>query len=332
MSLFVSPPASSLERGSAAMRTLWFWPALLVSAALLLDAFAPLSPPGRPHGFLWLDLAAVIALFVAGVGSRTRGVKAWATPFDGRALACIVLAILHVVATGGDATPVLWLRQITASGVCYYALASRLRREPLAPDAVWPAFAIVVLGLSLATLGELTQGTAAVAEWSQRLDLAWVSRLGIGKTLLLGTVLCIGRACERGARALWRVTAVVGALATAVQWGINGTGLSLASLTSLDEPFYFCTCVVALLLLTGVAKLAWALVHERPGEAARWRATAVAFVVVIGLLVFGGTTGGEGVRVLSALAGAGVVAASLAPKRAAARSPIAGEPPVSRAA
>ena len=332
MSLFVSPSATPLERGSAAVRTLWFWPALLVSAALLLDAIAPLSPAGGPRAFLWLDLAAAIALLVASVGSRTRGVKAWATPFDGRALAGVVLAILHVVATPGDDTPVLWLRQIAAAGVCYYAIASCLRREPLAADAVWPAFAVIVIGLSLATLGALTLGTAAVVALSQAMDRAWVSELGVGKVLLLGTVLCIGRACEPRARALWRATAVVGALATCVQWGINGTGLAVASLTSLDEPFYFGNGVVSFLLLAGVARLSWSLARQRPAEAARWRAGAVAFVLVVILLVFGGTTGGEGVHVISALAGAGVVAASMAPKKLAARSPIASEPPVSRAA
>jgi hypothetical protein len=332
MSLFVSRPAIPIDRDQAAVRTLWFWPALLASVALLLDAFSPLMPSAGARGFLWLDLAAAFALFVALAASRTHDGKAWATPFDGRVLAGFILAILQVVATRGADLEVLWLRQIASSGVCFYAIASLLRREPLAGDAVWPAFAVLVLGLSFATLGALTQGTAAVVALSQRVDAAWVSEHGIGKVLLLGTVLVAGRASEPGARALWRVTAIVGALATLVHWGIVGTGMALASLSSLDEPFYFGTGIVAVLTMAGIARLAWGLVRERPEEAARWRATAVTFVLVILLLVFGGTTGGEGVRLMAALAAAGAIAAHLAPAKAVVRTPLASEPPVARAA
>jgi hypothetical protein len=58
------------------------------------------------------------------------------------------------------------------------------------------------------------------------------------------------------------------------------------------------------------------------------------FPLIAGLLLFGGTTGGEGVRALAALAGAVVVAARDAPRAAARRSAArpAGEPPVARAA
>lgn len=332
MSWFDPRPAIPLERGSAAVRTLWFWPALLASAALLLDAFRPLMPSVGARGFLWLDIAAAVALAVAVMAARTHDSKEWATPFDGRILAGFVLAILQVVATRGGDLEVLWLRQIAASGVCFYAIASRLRREPLASDAVWPAFALIALGLSLATLGALTQGSQAVLALSHRVDIAWVSEFGMGKTLLLGTVLCAGRASEPGARALWRVTALVGALSTLLHWGVVGIGLSLDALMSLDEPFYFGTGIVSFLLLAGVAKQAWSLVRERPDEAPRWRAAAVALVLVAVLLVFGGTTGGEGVRVIAALTGAGVIATSLAPAKAAVRPSLAADPPVARAA
>ncbi len=332
MSLFVSRPAIPLERGSAAVRTLWFWPALMASVALVLDAFWPLMPSIGARGFLWLDLAAALALAVAVMGARSHDGKEWGTPFDGRILAGFVLAILQVVATRGGDPEVLWLRQIAASGVCFYAIASRLRREPLAADAVWPAFALIVIALSVATLGALTQGSGALVLLSQRVDAHWVSRDGMGKVLLLGTVLCAGRAAESGARALWRATAIVGALATLLHVGVVGIGLSIDSLMALDEPFYFGNCIVAFLLLAGVARLAWTLVRERAAEAPRWRAAAIALVVVALLLVFGGTTGGEGVRVISALAGAATIAASMAPAKAVARPPIAAEPPIARAA
>lgn len=332
MSLFGSRPAIPLERGAAAMRTLWFWPVLLVSVTLLLDAFSPLMPSAGARGFLWIDIAAAIALAVAVAGSRSHDAGEWATPFDGRILAGFMLAILQVVAARGNEAPVLWLRQIAASGVCFYAIASRLRREPLAPDAVWPAFAVLVLGLSAATLGAVTQGTAAVAGLSLQIDERWVSQHGISKVLLLGTVLCIGRAAEPGARAMWRVTGIVGALATLVLWGVHGTGLSMASLTSLDEPFYFGNCIVSFLLLAGAARMAWGLSRERPEEAARWRATALTFVIVAIQLVFGGTTGGEGVRMISAVVAAGTIAAHLAPPRKSARPVATADAPVARAA
>src|SRR5262249_42150560 len=97
-------------------------------------------------------------------------------------------------------------------------------------------------------------------------------------------------------------------------------------------PFYFGTSVVALLFLFGLARMAWGLARERAHEAGRWRAAAVAFPVIAALLLFGGTTGGEGLRALVALAGAAGIAARVAPRAAVSAPPVAQEPAPDRAA
>ena len=68
------------------------------------------------------------------------------------------------------------------------------------------------------------------------------------------------------------------------------------------------------MFLFGLARAAWQLVRERAAEAARWRAMAIAFVLVVVLLVFGGATGGEGVRTVLALGAAATIASGIAPR------------------
>jgi len=316
---FDSRPATPVDRAAPVARGLWCWPALLPGVALVLDAVWPLPSPVPGCGVLWLDLAAVVCIAWAALGpQRARRRQDWDTPVDGRVLAGMALAILHVLRAWGDPAPVQWLRQIAASGVCFYALAARLRRESRAPDAVWPAFALLVLALSAYVLGHATQGGAALAQSIRVVDERWVSRHGLAKALLLGTLLCAGRAAEPGARALWRVTAPVGALACALCALASGSGLGVDSLASLDEPFYFGTSIVAFLFLAGLTRMAWLLSRERAGGGGRWRAAALSFPVVAGLLLFGGTSGGEGLRTIVGLAGAVVIAARVAPAAAAA--------------
>ena len=312
-------PVPPRERDAPVARGLWCWPALLPAVAIALDAAHPLAfsaalgspagPAGHAPGVSWLDLAAVGCLVWALVGRNRARLRDWSTPVDGRVLAGLVLAVLHAVQMRWAPEPVQWLRQIAASGLCFYALAARLRHEPRAADAIWPAFALIVLALSAFVLGQATQGFAAMERATMWVDARWASRFGLTKALLLGTILCAGRATERGARALWRATALVGAVACGLCAFAGGTGLGIASLASLDEPFYFGTSIVALLFLSALARMAWFLARDRAEEAGRWRAAAVAFPVIAAVLLFGGTTGGEGLRAIVALVGAAVIAA-----------------------
>ena len=329
-------PAVPPDRAAPIGRGLWCWPVLAVSLTLVLDALWPLLPEAGGHSLLWLDLAALGCLGFAALGARRARRRDWATPVDGCVLSGFVLAALHVVSQHGADEPVMWLRQIAATGLFYYALSARLRREPNAPDAVWPAFAMIVLALSAFALGSATGGVASLVRASQQVDAHWVSHFGLVKTLMLSSLLCVGRASEPGARALWRVTALIGVVVTALCTFVVGTGLGVASLASLNEPFYFCTSIIAFLLLANLARMAWQLAHDRPAEAGRWRAAAATFPVIAGLLMFGGTTGGEGVRAMLGLASVAVIAARLAPRGAAA-TPVpsrarAEEPPAARAA
>jgi len=307
-------PHDALARG------VWCWPALLPAVALVLDLAGPLpAVAGVP--WRWLDVAALAALGWASLGrGRARGAD-WPTPLDGRVAAGLALAVLHVLGSPGAARPIEWLHLIVGAGICYYALAARLRRDPLAPDAVWPSFAVATLALGGLVIATATQGLPALATLSAVADQRWSSHEGLAKCLAVATVLSAGRAAEDGARPLWRVTALVGALATGLLAMAGGLGLHVAALSDLDEPFPFGTSVVAFLFLLGLGRMAWQLAHDRPSQAARWHAAVIAYGLVVVLLAFGGTTGGEGVRGLLALMAAGTVAARLAPRPEAATSP-----------
>jgi hypothetical protein len=327
-------PAQPPERSAPTLRGPVCWPALMIVVALVLDAVRPLAPGAGTLKLLWLDLAALAMLAWAALGPRRAKHAGWATPVDGIIISGLVLGVLHVVRLHGAAGPVLWLRQIAAAGLCYYALTALLRRDPHPPGAVWPAFAAMLVALSAWAIGWATVGVAALRAASLQLDANWLSRYGLAKALMALTLLAAGRGCEPGARALWRVTALIGAVACTLSLVAGGAGLGVASLASLDEPFYFATSIVAFLLLASLSRMAWQLTRERPEEAGRWWGMTLVFPLIAGLLLFGGTTGGEGIRALAALAGAVVVAARDAP-RAAARRPAARpavEPPVARAA
>ena len=325
-------PASPVERAAPVVREPWCWVALLPALALVLDAVRPLPAPMPGMGVTLLDVAAFACIAWATLGSRRSRRDDWHTPVDGPVISGLVLAVLHVVHAGGALEPIAWLRQITASGICFYTLGARLRREPRPADAIWPGFALVVLVLSAWVLALATQGASALQQASLLVDARWVSRYGMVKALLLGTLLCAGRASEPEARALWRAIALVGAVACAVCWFAGGSGLSVDALASLDEPFYFGTSIVALMFLAGLMRLAWGLAGERAAEAGRWRAAALAFPLIATLLLFGGSSGGEGLRALAALAGAGVVAARFAPAEVARQADPRRDPPARRAA
>lgn len=331
---FETRPAIPLDRAAAIARVRWSWPALIAGVALVLDALWSLLPRAGALGLSWLDLAAIACLGWALLGSGRARRSEWATPMDSRIASGLVLAMLHVVRLGGAPESVLWLRQLAAAGVCYYALAVQLKREPRAPDAVWPVFAVVLLALSVYALGYATQGVAALQRACRDVDLHWSSQYGLGKSLLLLTLLCAGRASEPDARALWRVTSLIGAGASALCVTAYGAGLGVASLASLDEPFYFATSIVAFMLLASLSRMAWRVARERAEEAGRWRAAMLMFLLIAGLLLFGGTSGGEGVLAIAAIAGAVVIAASVATRPASRRlgPPRVAEAPVKRAA
>ena len=331
---FEPRPAFLVDRAAPVARGLWCWPALAAGLALVLDGLRPMPHAGDGPGLLWLDVTALLCAGWALSGPRRARRGEWRTPIDGRVMAGLVLAVLHALGTGGPAGTVLCLRHTVAAGACFYALTARLRRDPRAPDAVWPAFAVVLLALSVFALGHATQGLLALHAACRDVDLRWASRFGPAKTLVLVTLLCIGRASEPSARALWRVTALAGALATSLCTLVGGAGLRVSSLAGLDEPFYFGTSIVAFMLLASLSRMAWQLSRERAEEAGRWRASALMFPLVAGLLLFGGGTGGEGVRVVAGLAAAVVISARIAPRAASARpgAPRAVEPLQARAA
>jgi hypothetical protein len=331
---FDSRPPTNVDRTAPVARGRWCWPALLPACALVLDALWPLPPALAGPWLTWLDLAAITCVGWAALGPRRAHRHDWGTPVDGRVVAGLALAVLHVVRAWGVPEPLQWLHQIAASGVCFYALGARLRRDALAPDAIWPGFAVLVLALSAYALGHATQGIASLIQATHDVDARWLSEHGLAKSLLVASLLCAGRAAEHGARPLWRVTALVGAVACAVCTFAGGSGLGVQSLANLDEPFYFGTSIVAVTFLAGLTRLAWMLGAERALERARWRAAAVAFQVIAALLLFGGTSGGEGLRALAALAGAAVIATRAAPPLAAIASPPrrAQEPPIRKAA
>jgi hypothetical protein len=323
---FESRPLPFADRADPVARGRWCWPALAPGAAVVLDACWPIAPGRGGLGLLWLDLAALACLAWAALGPRRAPARDWGTPLDGRVAAGAVLALLHVLAAGGAGEPMQGLHQVAACGACYYALAARLRHDPRAPDAIWPSFALVVLALATYSLARVTQGADVLADAGRAVDLNWASRHGLAKTLLLGALLCAGRAAEPGARPLWPVTALTGGLVATLHLATSGLGLGIASLAGLDEPFFFGTSVLAFLLLSGLSRLAWQAARERPAETNRWRAAALAFLFVVAMLLFGGSSGGEGVRALTALAGAAAVSAALAPRAARAGAPAEAEP------
>ena len=223
---FESPSTPAVDREAPLARGRWCWPALLPALALALDAAWPLPAPKPGFGVTWLDLVALSCVAWAALGPGRARRHEWSTPVDGRIVAGLVIAVLHVARTAGALEPIVWLRQITASGLCFYALSARLRRDARAPDAIWPAFAFVVLALSAYVLAFATQGAPALVEAIRTVDARWASEHGLTKALLIGTVLCAGRACEPDARALWRVTALVGGVACAVCALAGGAGLA----------------------------------------------------------------------------------------------------------
>src|SRR5262249_4862630 len=162
------------------------------AVAIVLDAFLPLA--GRP-GFpaiTWLDLAGLACLGWAVVATGVTRRNEWSTPIDAYVVSGLVLAAVQVLASGGTPAALTGFRQMAAAGGCFYALAARLRRDPRAPDAVWPAFAVALLLLTGCALGAATQGGASLRAATGIVDGRWGSAHGFARALLLLTLLCAG--------------------------------------------------------------------------------------------------------------------------------------------
>jgi hypothetical protein len=134
---------------------------------------------------------------------------------------------------------------------------------------------------------------------------------------------------------VWRLAALIAGIGAALHLAAGGAGLGARALARLDDPVFFSTLSLTLLLSVGIAREAWALGRARPNEAGRWRAIAIA----TGLIALGGAlgeaSGGEGVRMLVGLGAVAVMtvralpaAAAAVPERAAQPLPVEEEPPV----
>ena len=110
---FDAAPAPPPLSANSVARGVWCWPALLPGVAVVLDAVRPLQPGAGALGPLWLDLAAITCLIWATTGAKRARPGDWATPMDGRAVAGIVLALLHVIARSGVGAPMQWLHQFS---------------------------------------------------------------------------------------------------------------------------------------------------------------------------------------------------------------------------
>jgi len=314
------------------------WPAVAAALALALDAFVPFGHGAAPV-LAWIDLAGLACLGWAAFTSFGHR-HDWRTPVDSYVIAGFVLASLQTLASNGTADALVTFRQLAAAGGCFYALAARLRREPRAPDAVWLALAVLLVALSLCTIGLSWLAPARFPGIVRELDARWGSAHGLSRGLFLLTVLCAGRAIERGAGIAWGAVTAAGlsAFVLAGAVGHSGLGLDVAALAVLDEPFHFAMSVLAFLMIARLTRLAWQLAIDRPEEVGRWRATVIVFPLLALFLLFGGLRGGEEARLVAALAAAAVVAGRLAPamprvqEAPAAPSAAPAEEPLARAA
>jgi len=285
--------------------------ALLLST--LADAWRPLVAIAGA-GPLWLEIAAAVLLAAAVIaGPRARGWEAWSTPLDGRILAGIAVAVLQALPSRPDGFGVLWLRQMLACGGAYYAFVVLLRRRPDAVDALWVGFPVAAVALGVHALWAATQGLQRLAIHSAIADTHWGSHHGLAKALAFATLVTAGRAWERDVAPAWRVSALVGVAGCVMHAATGGLGLGASALARLDDPLYFSSTCVTMLLVLALVRLAWDQRRERPGQAWRWRMLAAAFggLVVFGL--FGETSGGEGVRALAVLGATLAVIAREAP-------------------
>lgn len=281
------------------------------AGAVVLDAwsrpFGALAP-----GVMWLDLAALAAL-AFGVPWRevVRGEDA-GTPLDGLVLATVSLGTVMAAGLHGRDGSADWLAQALACGGLYFGLVRGLRRHPAAIESAWRALAAVAIVLGAHALVFAAPGLATLQRASLGVDAHWAGRHVLPKLLVFLAVALSGRAWQRRAGIGWRL-AVFAALAGAVPHAGLGLGLSPRSLGKLDDPVFFSTLCVTLLVVAAAARHTWTLVHVRPLEARRWQFLSIALGVLGGFGALSETTGGEGVRALGVLAVAAAMAARAHP-------------------
>ncbi len=285
----------------------------LVASAVLLDAW---DRPVPGASMLWLDFMAIMTLgwCLLAPGAEWK-LESWLTPFDGRVFAALALAMLDVLHSQGDSARTAWLHQMLAAAVCYYAFVGRLRHQASGPDLMWLPFGIVAFVLGVQAIFSMSSGIAVLARTSDIADAAWVADFGVAKTLVFATLVCAGRAAEPGALPYWRLATWTGAIGCVLHGLAGGIPMETHALMRLNEPMYFSTTSVTLLILIPLTRSAWLLRRERPEERSRWAGLALGFAAVAFMGVLGEATGGEGVRVLTVMGGAAVVVGTDAPKR-----------------
>lgn len=317
------PPEA--EPNTSVVRTS-FWCAIAVVLAVALDAL------GHEWNVLgvhvqWLEVAALGCLGGAmAMPGAFRDRRAWRTPLDGRVLGGLLLATVQLVPVAGGASPAFPLRQLLACVAVYYGMAAQVRRHPEAVERLWDVFALAGVGASLHALLAVTSGLGALRASSVAADTGWGAQAGLFKSLLFLVVLFVGRATESRASRLWAALATIGAVALVLLGLAGGSGLDSAALARLDDPLHFSSIVVLMLVLSGLLQGAWNLRRARSEQAARWRGAGAAVVALGVIAVFGGASGGEGLRALATLLAALLVAAPETPEIAPPERPPLPEP------
>ncbi|MFN8587753.1 MAG: hypothetical protein U0704_08095 [Candidatus Eisenbacteria bacterium] len=275
-----------------------------VTAVVLAAGADALGLPWRPFGVhvAWIECAAVFVLAGAClVPGAWREAKLWRTPLDGRVLCALLLASLQLLPVPRGGEPAFTLRQAMACSAIYFGLVAQARAGRMDIERLWLAFALAATLASAHVLFAITGGVANLRAASDAADAAWGAHGGLFKSLLFTTLLVCGRALEPQAPRHWRVLAIAGGVATVVQGVVAGTGLHSSALAQLDDPLHFSGIVVLLLLVAELLRRAWALRRDQPELAFRWRGAGLASLTLAMIAVFGGVTGGEGLRALGTL-------------------------------
>jgi hypothetical protein len=273
---------------------------VLAAVAVLLDGFAPL-PRAFASNLHWIDFAAIACL---GFGVDWKALRIGAdegTPIDGLLLGALAIAAVQAWAGAGRDGSAGWLAQLVAGSGVYFGLTRALRRAPAAIELVWRALAALAVVLGLHAVWAITGGVAGLVRQEDLVDAAWAGRHTLVKVLAFLTLALAGRAFEHRSEPHWRVVMLLGAIGTGLHLAGGGVGLGARALARLDDPVFFSTLSLTLLLAVGIAREAWALGKARPNEAARWRALAVATGVIAVGGALGEASGGEGVRMVVAL-------------------------------
>jgi hypothetical protein len=278
----------------------------LVPAAVLLDAWR--SPPAA-GGLMWLDLAALACLgWAVAQPGALRDAEAWTTPLNGLVIALLAIVTVAAIPGGGTGEAASRLGQVLACSGIYLGLASVMRRDARAVESVWRALGVVAVVLGLHALWAATSGFPQLAVQAGAVDARWCGRQTLARALLFLTLATAGRAAERGASPGWRLAWLVGAAGVGIHAAGGGFVFESRALARLDEPLYFSTASVTFMVAVVLAHEAWRLARSHPAEVMRWRCMAAAMAVLGVSGVLGGSSGGEGVRSLVAIAGAAVVA------------------------